>query len=765
MTATKTKKVKSWKSDPIPESQMIMRMVAIRPETANEESKTITVVIASENPVKRYNAETREVFSEILSMDGYEIRGGKDSLVIVDSHNRTTTRNVLGSIRNIRREGSLLVGDASFARDHDSQVAYHKVVDGHLTDFSITASPLEGQYIRRGDEHVFRGEKITGPAVIVTRWMPTDASLVAFGADEQSVVRNELMRSYFDAPGKEQEIKRMLSEELKAALVAKGMPEQIADVEQALTWAIGLLGGLQQQVEKPKEEVVAPSPQPEVQNQEEESKDMPAEETKKPDDTAAAVQRALESDRSRQKEIVALCDKANIERSFADDLYRSGVSLDVAREKILNKVVERNQPVGQSTSEAITFVSSGQDRTYAAMRDGLIARAYDAIGPDSTGNKRNPFAGGKPAAGYEDFSRVGFLRIAEEILRSGKVNTLRMNPKDIAMVALGHEPTINRMANLGLIQRGDAYHTTGTLPNLMLDAINKTLQAGYEEAPVTWNLWARQAPSTPDLKTINRVRFSESPDLEEVPENHAYPEKAMSDEKESYKPSKFGALFTVSWETIINDDLDAISRIPQMHGNAARRMQNKKVYQILTDNANMADGGALFNTTAQTTAGGHANLASSTGAPSVTTLNAGYLSMMTRKGINSTVIINCTPSFLIVPAALSATADALINSVADPAAGGSAVGNSNNHNIYGPQGNRRLRVIVEPQLDSNSATAWYLAASYNVVDTVELSFLQGEESPVLESEWDMVKDVYTYKIRQTFGVKAIDFRGLYKNAG
>jgi hypothetical protein len=50
------------------------------------------------------------------------------------------------------------------------------------------------------------------------------------------------------------------------------------------------------------------------------------------------------------------------------------------------------------------------------------------------------------------------------------------------------------------------------------------------------------------------------------------------------------------------------------------------------------------------------------------------------------------------------------------------------------------------------------------IDTVEVSFLQGEESPVLENDWDMKTDTYIYKVRQTFGVKAIDWRGLYRYA-
>jgi len=114
---------------------------------------------------------------------------------------------------------------------------------------------------------------------------------------------------------------------------------------------------------------------------------------------------------------------------------------------------------------------------------------------------------------------------------------------------------------------------------------------------------------------------------------------------------------------------------------------------------------------------------------------------------------------------LEATALALVNSTADPAAGGSAVGTSGNANLYGPSGPRRLEVISDAVLDSSSTQYWYLAASPNEIDTVEITYLQGEESPVMESEWDYKTDTWNYKIRQTFAAKAIDWRGLFCNDG
>lgn len=738
-----TKKLKSFKHNEPPASQMILRMVEVRRQYANADERSVPVVIASENPVERWDDNAGEYYQEILDMNGVKFRSNRMQLPIVDSHDRSTVRNVLGSVRNIRPDGTQLVGDATFARDTDSQTAFDKLMDGHLTDFSITATPNAQRAIRRGEAVAHRDSQIQGPAVIVTDWTPTDASLVAAGADETSTVR-ELLRSY--SPNRNKEVTRMLSEGIKAALVAKGMPEQIEDAEQALAWAAGLMTSL------------APDAAP-IQSAEdtaamEPPKEEPTEEVEKEDEAEVkglienARKLAAKSELQRQKEIRAIVDSVKIERAFADQLCDAGVTLDQARQKVLEKMTESQKTVGSGP----TVVREGREDLRQAMRGGLISRALKG-----SGARKVQLAEEDKAPGYGDFERMSLIRMAERALHSDGIDTLRMNSQDIAMVALGHRGTIERLRHNNILR--DAYHSTGSFANLMLDAANKTLLAGYEEAPYTWTLWARQAASVADFKNINRARFSEAPNLEMIPEGNDYPEGVMSDSKESYKVEKFGQMFSVTWETIVGDDLDAISRVPQMHGNAARRTQNKKVYEVLTSNPTMSDGKALFATD-------HAsgdNTSGAAAAPGVTTVNAGFVKMMTQKGLNSGVTINAIPRYLIVPVAYSATALQLVGSLSDPGAGGSAAGNANTLNVYGPNGTRPLQVIAEPQLDANSATIWYLAADPGQIDTVELSFLQGEESPVLEQEWNFKKDVLDHKIRQTFGVKAIDWRGLYVN--
>lgn len=160
----------------------VVRLAVKRGAVVVPKNKTRTVCIASETPVTRWDEQRRLVVREILLMDGFTMRDGMRQLPIVDSHDRSTVKNVFGSIRNLRIDRQRLVGEVFWARSKDAQSVAGKWNDGHLTDFSISAYPLELIEVSRGQ--VWRS--ITGPANVVTRWEATDASIVACGADVEA---------------------------------------------------------------------------------------------------------------------------------------------------------------------------------------------------------------------------------------------------------------------------------------------------------------------------------------------------------------------------------------------------------------------------------------------------------------------------------------------------------------------------------------------------------------------------------------------------
>ena len=74
-------------------------------------------------------------------------------------------------------------------------------------------------------------------------------------------------------------------------------------------------------------------------------------------------------------------------------------------------------------------------------------------------------------------------------------------------------------------------------------------------------------------------------------------------------------------------------------------------------------------------------------------------------------------------------------------------------------------VIVDAELDAVSEKAWYLAASPMDADTIEVTYLRGNQSPTLES--DIPFDILglNFRMYMDYGVNCLDYRGLFKNEG
>ncbi len=64
-----------------------------------------------------------------------------------------------------------------------------------------------------------------------------------------------------------------------------------------------------------------------------------------------------------------------------------------------------------------------------------------------------------------------------------------------------------------------------------------------------------------------------------------------------------------------------------------------------------------------------------------------------------------------------------------------------------------------------SATAWYLFASPDQIDTVEYAYLEGQDGVYIETRQGFDVDGVEIKARLDFGAKAIDWRGMQKNVG
>ncbi|MDP3853159.1 prohead protease/major capsid protein fusion protein [Phenylobacterium sp.] len=288
-------------------------------------------------------------------------------------------------------------------------------------------------------------------------------------------------------------------------------------------------------------------------------------------------------------------------------------------------------------------------------------------------------------------------------------------------------------------------HSTSDFPHVLSNVAGATLRRGYEEAPQTFKAWQRRA-TAPDFKQISRLQLGTAPAFLLVPEGGAFKMGTIGEGKEVYALATYGRRFAITRQVLINDDLDAFTRIPQMFGAAAARFESDAAYAPLIANPNMADGVALFHAT-------HGNLAGAGGAISESTLNASDVAMGNQVGIGGEQL-NLAPKFLLVGRKDRVAGQKILSGIQATTTG--------DVNVFADS----MSLIVESRLNrSSGATPWFTAADPSMVDTIEYAYLEGDDGVFMEERVGFEVDGMEFKARLDFGVKAIDHRGLYMNPG
>lgn len=446
--------------------------------------------------------------------------------------------------------------------------------------------------------------------------------------------------------------------------------------------------------------------------------DMTEEEKK-----AAAKARAdvLAADKSRREGIRAQfapfaartdIDVAALQRECEDD---HDCTPEAAGVKLLAALGKSTTPLGGGLR--IEAGTRDESKTY---REGAINALL---------HRSNPGAH-KLDERSQDFRGFDLGDFARDCVERAGVSTRGMSKNEIAVRAM---------------------HSTSDFPFILENVVTKSLRAGYEGTQRTFLPFSRRA-TLPDFKQISRVQLGGAPNLKRVLEGAEYEQGTIGDGAEKYAVQKYGRIVAITWETIINDDLDALTRIPQAFGASAADLESDLVYAILTGNPAMSDGKALFHAD-------HGNLGAPAGLddaldPAVANPIAEMRKLMLlQKGIEGRYI-TVRPKFLIVPPELEEVALKITNATI-------LATKSQDVNVVGPT----LTPIVEPRLHDGSTTAWYGAAEPSTVDTIEYAYLQGHEGVFTETKNGFEVDGVQVKCRHVFGAKAIDFRGLFKNQG
>ncbi len=431
---------------------------------------------------------------------------------------------------------------------------------------------------------------------------------------------------------------------------------------------------------------------------------------------------ALAAANTRAAEITELCVQHRAVH-LAAGLIRDGKTLDDAKTAILNERARRDEASFGHRNVNIETVQDEMQIRIEGMEQALLHRINSKkFKLDDNGRQ---------------YIGMRMLSMGSEFLESSGIKTRGINPIELSGLCMHH--------------RGGGAMGTSDFSSLMANVARKSLRNAYEVSEPTFLKWARRAPNVSDFKNITVVSLSGAPTLLKTNEHGEIKYGTMGDSAETYRPYTYSRIVSLTRQAIMNDDLGAFDRLITAFGIEASQLENRQVYAELTNNAAMADTVALFHAD-------HSNLGTGTGsALQLSSLSTARTAMRLQKGLGGESL-NISPSYLIVPAALETTASQLTSPAYVPAV-------QSNINDFRTGGRSALEPIVEPLLDAVSSTAWYVLASPGRIDTVEYCYLDGAEGPIIESQIGFEMDGISYKCREDFATKAIDYRGLYKANG
>lgn len=168
---------------------LTLGMMTVRALTADDDSMSVEAVLATEQPVTVYDW-SEGVIDEILIAGGGRFA---ETIPFLRCHKRESLEDVIGSVRDVRQEGSTWVGRIFFATEDENAIAaWSKVLEGHLTDVSIGYAATDFEDIRPGETRTIGTRTYTASdrtLRISHRWIAKEVSLVPIGADSAAKFR------------------------------------------------------------------------------------------------------------------------------------------------------------------------------------------------------------------------------------------------------------------------------------------------------------------------------------------------------------------------------------------------------------------------------------------------------------------------------------------------------------------------------------------------------------------------------------------------
>ena len=672
-----------------------MRAAELRPASFNPDDNTIEVCWTTGAQVQRYDWWEDEVYLEELALDAGAVRLDRlnAGASFLNSHDSCDLDAVLGAVvpGTARIENGMGLALVQLSKAPGDADIIGKIRDGVIRNISVG-------YIRH---KVVKTESDDGslPVWRVVDWEPMEISAVPVPADAGAQVRSAKTHP---ADGRA----------LTPCIIERSAPHPAAPSAHEGETAMPNGAVTEQTPDVPAPDTARAQP----------AAAAPAAPVVDEAASRAAIETAIAAERSRVTEIQAMAEQLGL-RDLGAEHVGKPTTVDEFRKIVIAELAKRSDGNGPRHAQIQMGISDSEKRG-AAIQEALLHR-FDTSQPLTDAGR--------------EFRGMSLLEMGRDWLESRGIRTRGLSRSELATAMLARRVEGEAV----FVRSSGGMLSTSDFPNLLANVANKTLRMGYDAAPQTFRPLVRVV-NVPDFKQVSRTQLGEAPQLEKVSEHGEYRRGKMGDGAEKYAIATYGKIVAITRQVIINDDLDAFTRIPRQFGVAAANLESDLVWGIITSNPLMSDGVALFHAN-------HKNLGGAA-AIDVAGVGAGRKLMRNQVGLDGKTLLNIQPAYIIGPTALQTVIEQFLTQIT-PAKTSDAV----------PDTMKKLVPITEPRLDAVSASNWYLAADYNQVDTIELAYLEGQQGLYTETRVGFDVDGVEIKVREDVGAKAIDWRGLYKN--
>jgi hypothetical protein len=461
-------------------------------------------------------------------------------------------------------------------------------------------------------------------------------------------------------------------------------------------------------------------------------------------DEKAVAERAVKEYQTFRSRVRKQIDAAGLALDVDEICEASGSDYGRACEEIVNRMAK-----AQKKPEHVVVGDDERVKSRNFVKDLIKYRSLNMLRANATPETRTEvYDKEMPKGDFEKYARWGYRDIARMLFESQGISCRDLSGNEIL-----ERSFFGQRDGFGL-----PTVTPGSLPSIFQDAVNLTLAIQYKAADTTFDIVGRYVGTFIGMFDVHVQRLSNINSLDAWPAGEDPKQKKLYDAPSTWKAVNYGDNIVIDYGSILADRLDFVATIPASLAWAAKRTFNQNFWACITGNQVVQeDNKALFDASHNNTCSNQTdpyNSNSQVYGTSVWNLSKMRSLMRSQRGMDGS-LIRLTPSFVVVPTTLETQGDITVQSPSSPIP-----------NVF--QGLQTfkgsLRTLVEPELDANSLTAFYMMAE-PIMACAGYAWHEGQATPIIDSFVYQPNKSYIYQVAQAGAVGLVDWRSNVKYTG